>query len=273
MDVSVKQPRQLTRGRSLTIMFVAVAVVWALWNIDALSPIAYPFRLFVTYVHEAGHSIMAILTGGKVIGFTVSSDGSGLATTAGGNRPLILMAGYLGAALFGAALFYIVNVYHRSKTISVIIGFGIVMFTVMYARPDDTMMPIALFVGMFAGVMLVSIGLRAPADVNQFVLNIFALMTALNAVFDIFYLTRINSITGNVCDTRTLLNDAAAFSCEVAPAIPPTVWALLWAGIALLMMAASVYYSVLRPFINTQFEKASARKEAEEPEFDFSQFV
>ncbi|MBC8100177.1 MAG: M50 family metallopeptidase, partial [Armatimonadetes bacterium] len=97
------------RRRALLTALVALAVVYVLWNVQAFDPLLYPIRLFVTYVHEAGHSLMALLTGGRVVGFVVHPDGSGLATTAGGSRALILPAGYLGAALFGAVLFYLVN--------------------------------------------------------------------------------------------------------------------------------------------------------------------
>jgi hypothetical protein len=31
------------------------------------------------------------------------------------------------------------------------------------------------------------------------------------------------------------------------PLVPPVVWALLWAGLALLMLGAAIYYSLIHP--------------------------
>lgn len=69
--------------------------------------ILYPFKLFVTFLHELGHAVGALITGGSVEGFVVNGDGSGLTKTRGGNRAIILMGGYIGSALFGNLLFYI----------------------------------------------------------------------------------------------------------------------------------------------------------------------
>lgn len=240
--------RRLSRRTALTITFGALALVYALWNIPQLDFIVYPFRLFVTYVHEAGHSLMALLTGGRIVGFEVFSDGSGLARTAGGSRALILPAGYLGAAFFGATLFFIVNRYHLARTVSICLGAMLVVFSALFARPALGDGPIALIVGLLAGLGLIGMGVRLGVIPNLIMLNVLAIMTALNAVLDLFFLVQNTSVS---MDTRTgtIQNDAMAFSREVAPLIPPVVWALLWAALTLLMIGASVYYSIIRPML------------------------
>jgi len=69
--------------------------------------ILYPIRLFVTFLHEFGHAIGAVLTGGWVEEVQINHDGSGWTRTANGNRPITIMGGYLGSAIFGNLLFYI----------------------------------------------------------------------------------------------------------------------------------------------------------------------
>src|SRR3954466_10077092 len=91
--------------RRLLLAVLAAVVVFVLWNIPQLDFILYPFRLFVSYVHESGHGTAAILTGGRFEALQIFSDGSGQALTVGGSRLVVLPAGYLGAALFGAVLF------------------------------------------------------------------------------------------------------------------------------------------------------------------------
>lgn len=250
----------ITRGRALSITAVAVVIVYLLWNVPALSPLAYPFRLFVTYVHEAGHALAALATGGRVIGFSVSADGSGLATTAGGARAVILPAGYLGAALFGALLFYVVNTKPYARTISIVLGVALVIFTVLYARPDSSGVPVALFIGLLVGGGLIALGWKVNGDINLLVLNVLAVMTALNAVMDVTRLIR-NSDVIMMTRNGIVRNDAAAFSQEVASWVPPSVWALLWAAIAIAMTGASVYYSILRPWLTERRQGAPARSQ------------
>lgn len=163
----------LTRGTMLRITFASIAVVYLLWNVDFLSFVAYPFRLFVTYVHESGHALAAIISGGKVVGFSVSSDGSGLARTIGGSRALILPAGYIGAALFGAILFYLIHHYSRYiRLIARVLGIGLIVFTLLYARPDSQGVPIALFVGLVFGGILLLIAQKASLAFNLIVLSV-----------------------------------------------------------------------------------------------------
>ncbi len=69
--------------------------------------ILFPINLFVTFLHELGHAIGAILTGGSVLEINISKTGAGFTRSAGGSLPIILMGGYLGSALFGNILFLI----------------------------------------------------------------------------------------------------------------------------------------------------------------------
>jgi len=66
-----------------------------------------PLILFVTFLHEFGHALAALITGGSVREFVINSNGSGHTTTDGGSQAIILMGGYIGSAIFGNTLFYI----------------------------------------------------------------------------------------------------------------------------------------------------------------------
>lgn len=67
----------------------------------------YPVTLLVTFLHEFGHAMGGILTGGEVLELRVAHDGSGHTLTRGGSAGTILMGGYMGSALLGNLLFYI----------------------------------------------------------------------------------------------------------------------------------------------------------------------
>ncbi|HEX2618624.1 MAG TPA: hypothetical protein VHL11_00720, partial [Phototrophicaceae bacterium] len=119
-------------------------------------------------------------------------------------------------------------------------------FTTIYALPDQSGTPTAFLIGWVFGLALIVMGWQLPQTFNILVLNILAMLTSLNAVLDLFYLTRASGVTMQVANS-VVRNDAAAFSAEIAPLIPAGVWAFLWAGLALLMLAVSIYYSIIRP--------------------------
>lgn len=75
----------------------------------------YPVTLFVTFLHEFGHALGALCTGGSVVGMQINPDGSGYTLTRGGSRAVVLMAGYLGSAVLGNLLFRI-GAKHRNLT-------------------------------------------------------------------------------------------------------------------------------------------------------------
>ncbi len=69
--------------------------------------ILYPITLLVTSLHEMGHALFALASGGSVNSLQINQDGSGHCVTAGGSAAMTLMGGYIGSAIFGNILFYI----------------------------------------------------------------------------------------------------------------------------------------------------------------------
>jgi hypothetical protein len=167
----------------------------------------------------------------------VYGNGAGIATTMGGTRAIILPAGYLGAALFGAALFYLANTFFFSRTLSLILAVMVAVIAITYTDALST----AWLVGIGFALVLALIAWKASRNVNLLILNLLAVLTGLNAVMDLVGL--VNYSNGMIGSIR---NDAAAFSVEIAPAIPAAVWALLWALLAVLVLGAAVYYSLIR---------------------------
>lgn len=224
--------------RNLLIVAAAVVIVFILWNVPQLDALLYPFRLFVTYVHEAGHGLAAILTGGQFLRFEIFANGAGQAITAGGSRALILPAGYLGAALFGATLFYLVNRLRHTRAIAFGLGLGLVALSLAFGRFSIT----ALLVGIAFGAILIGLAYKASTELNALVLNVLAILTGLNAVLDVVFLVN-NSDAG----LGSVRNDAAAFSAQVFPLVPAAIWALVWVVLAVVILGAAVWYAVVRP--------------------------
>ena len=84
----------------------------ALWFIPYADYLTYPFRLFVTFIHEGGHALASWLTGNSVLSLSVSPDTSGLTlATQGGfvSQVIVSSAGYVGAMAFGALLLVLIR--------------------------------------------------------------------------------------------------------------------------------------------------------------------
>ncbi|MBF0501549.1 MAG: M50 family metallopeptidase [Candidatus Riflebacteria bacterium] len=79
------------------LLFIASAILWESW-------IVYPIKILTVFLHELSHGIAALATNGSIDHIEISSNEGGVCFTRGGNRFLILSAGYLGSLIWGAGL-------------------------------------------------------------------------------------------------------------------------------------------------------------------------
>ncbi|MCA1555245.1 MAG: M50 family metallopeptidase, partial [Acidobacteria bacterium] len=111
-------------------LLIATLITLALWFLPYANILTYPFRLFVTFIHEGGHALAAVLTGSSVQSLSVAIDASGLTETLtpqGGffSRFFISSAGYLGTIAFGALLLWLVR--RQVKARVVLVGSALVI--------------------------------------------------------------------------------------------------------------------------------------------------
>src|SRR5438874_1546369 len=112
------------------LLLIASALTLALWFIPYADIVTYPFRLFVTYVHETSHALAALLTLGSVKGMVIHPNGSGETYTLGGLRFVISSAGYIGSTIFGALLLLLCHRGSMAKKILAGIAFAVLGVTV-----------------------------------------------------------------------------------------------------------------------------------------------
>src|SRR5512135_2171103 len=106
----------------LALLFIAV---WLLWD----TPIVYPIKIFVVFLHELGHALAALLTGGQVISIQIFPDEGGLTTTRGGWPFVILSSGYVGSLLFGGVLLYLSNRRTWTRRLLIVLGMLLALST------------------------------------------------------------------------------------------------------------------------------------------------
>ncbi|MEO0565774.1 MAG: hypothetical protein AAF125_26940, partial [Chloroflexota bacterium] len=92
---------------------------------------------------------------------------------------------------------------------------------------------------------MVAAGLTAALGLGGGLI-LLAIMTALNAVLDLVFLTQ--NLTATAANGR-VLNDAAAFALEIMPGTTARTWAWTWAAASVVMLGIAVYLSMVRPIL------------------------
>jgi hypothetical protein len=200
---------------------LAAAVALALWQWNAAW--LFPLRVLMTLTHEFGHGLAALLTGGVIDRITVDPGLGGVCFTRGGWRWLILSSGYLGSMAAGCGVILLACRTRHEKSISLALGVFVMLATLFYVR---TLLGFSF--GLLTGAALASAGWWLSEDLNDSILCFLGTMSCLSAVIG---LKELASYGGN--------NDALMFSREVFP-LPAFVWALLWAGLSLACLAATL---------------------------------
>ena len=223
------------RPQALTLLIAATISV-VLWFIPYAEFLTYPFRIFVTFIHEGGHAIAALLTGNSVASLSVATNASGETyTTQGGliSQFLISSAGYLGSMAFGALLLILIRKAIAARI--VLLGSGILIFALTmifgFIKPIFSMnawsgIPFTLLAGMFISAGLILIARFASARVATFFLSFLAVQCVLNALFDLKTVLFISSPFGPSVPTDAL-------NMAHATGIPAIIWTVIWIALAL----------------------------------------
>ena len=133
-------------GKSETIFLCCFAaylvIIKLLWN----SFIMKPMKLVAVFVHEFGHATACWMTGGKVHGIEVYKNEGGVTKYSGGVRWIVIPAGYLGGAFWGAA--FVVFSGDRWASLTIAILFCVGMIASLFYAPNKTM--VGLNIGFIA---------------------------------------------------------------------------------------------------------------------------
>ena len=220
-------------------LLIAATISVLLWFIPFAEFLTYPFRIFVTFIHEGGHAIAALLPRNSVASLSVAMNASGETyTTQGGliSQVFISSAGYLGSMAFGALLLILIRKAVAARL--VLLGCAIFVFTLtmIYGlfKPIFSMnmwsgIPFTLLAGTAISVGLVLIAKFASARVAAFFTSFLAVQCVLNALFDLKTVFFLASPFGPTVQTD-------AVNMANATGIPAILWTMIWIGLALAIL-------------------------------------
>jgi hypothetical protein len=205
------------------------AAVGAAVVISLIPILSYPFRLLFTIIHELSHGFMAWLTGGRLVKFAISADGSGVAYTRGGTGCLISPAGYLGTALFSAALILLGGIDDIASYVIGTLGVFLILFVLIFGWSSL----VALLSGLVLGLSLIGVAGWTGESWSIFLLNLLAIFGGLTAMHDLRLLTLVAHFH------VPIKNDADDMAHLVG--CPALFWAGLWFLMSLLILGGAIW--------------------------------
>ena len=201
-----------------------------LWYIPYAQFALYPLRLFVTFVHEACHAVVTILTGGRVAEIQVLQNSSGWTLSEGGIPSLICSAGYVGTAIWGAIILQVSKNANTGNRGLGSIGAFILAITLLWVRPWGEGL-FGFIVGIGIAMLLFGLAKTLDKKAAAFALSFLSVQLSLNALLDLRTLLFLT--------TQTNIKNDAVFMVNYA-GMAPWFWSFLWAGIAAITLFRSV---------------------------------
>ena len=221
-------PKKLRKQHKESIGFLLTAT--ALSIVISYVPfgglVVYPLRLFVTFIHEGGHALAALLTLGRVERLVIYADASGVTHTVGGFSLLIASSGYLASTAYGAGLLTLLHDGGRAKAVLTVTAAMILTLTGFFAANS-----FSLFIGIALTGLLLWVAIGWSARWAHFFLSFLAVQCCLNALYDLSTLFLISATTNMHSD---------AVNMQQATMIPAIVWASAWTIISLLALVIAL---------------------------------
>lgn len=202
----------------------------------------WPLEYLSTFIHEAGHSLGALVTGGTVEAFVVQPSGGGFARTDGGYLPLVFTGGYLGTTLAGCVLLML-NASRRLRDKLLVLlglaflglglGFGGNVFTMAYA--------------VTVGCAFLGVGLSAWPTVQFHLVTLLAVILGTDALADLgrLVLTSLGLVAWRA--PEGIGHDFSdADQMAHVTGVPAFAWALLWTVVSVLALAGAARFMARR---------------------------
>jgi hypothetical protein len=232
-----------------TLLLTAAVISVVLWFIPFAELLTYPFRLFVTFIHEGGHAIAALLTGNSVESLSIATNASGETyTTQGGtiSQIFVASAGYLSSMAYGALLLVLIRRSVAAR--AVLIGSAVVILglTSIYGVFKPVMsglwsgIPFTLFAGTLLSVGLIVLARLASSRVATFFVSFLAVQCILNALLDLKTVFFLSSPFAPSVPTDAL-------NMANATGIPAMFWAVAWIAVAI-----GILFVTMRLYVTTR---------------------
>lgn len=205
-------------------LILITAVVFALWQ----TPLIIPLKILVVFLHEISHAIAVWLTGGEVVSISLSPQQGGLTMARGGNRFVILSAGYVGSLLIGVLVFLIALRSKADRALMAVLGVATLLIAAFYIRE---WFGLGFSVGL--GVLMLVSARYLPHSFNDLALRVIGLASMIYVPLDIF---------SDTISRSGLRSDAYIMAEKFGGAT--VIWGGLWLLISLAVIGVCLRYGL-----------------------------
>jgi hypothetical protein len=223
-------PAQTPSRSALGRLLLASALSVVISLIPIISLLLYPLRLFVTFIHEGSHALAATLTGGQAFQINVMPDASGVTYTTGGWPPIIVMAGYIGASAYGAAMLTLAR---RPGTARIVLGVSGAIVALLDLLLVRNGFGLGWGIAIAAGLLLAA--RRLPTRAAELTAMFLGVQCIVNSLYDLKTLVGLSTLVNGPVSDAVLMS-------QIIP-LPPLVWAVFWGLLSLGILGAA-----LRPY-------------------------
>jgi hypothetical protein len=213
-------------------------------HIPIANLIIQPMNSVATLVHEMGHAIAAILTGGSVSGLTIVNDGAGhggLTFSRGGIPFIISQAGYLGTTIVGCALIALARFPQISKAALFTLGLAFAGASVMFMGATvlhGGILPgiLSMVLGLSIAGTLIWLSIKSHPSIANLLLLFIGVQIGLNALTDVTFL-----LQSSLGWAPSGWSDAT--NMQKLTGIPAFVWAFLWSAASIGMLGGTIAWT------------------------------
>lgn len=200
-------------------LLIVSSLIFAAYFVPVLRWPLLPLTYLYTHLHEIGHAIAAMATGGHFIRVTLEPDGSGLTTSMGGWQLLVSPAGYVGATFFGAMILAMSRTPRGAQTAFKILFAIMVIGMLCWIRGVFGFATGLLFTALFGWL-----GFRKEDGHTQWLAQFLGVFLSLSSIQAVLITLRIGGISYGEDDAMIL---------EKATGIPAVLSAVLWTAASL----------------------------------------
>lgn len=219
-------------GSGLVLLIAAIVLIAVVGSLPFGSTALYPFGLFVTLIHESGHALATVVTGGSVGSLRIRPDLSGVTMVGGGVEAIVASAGYLGATLAGVGLLLTPLRYARWAIGALA---AVPLAALLMFHPADG------FTALWCLAFAVSLGAaawRLPLRWLGFLQIFLGVEAGLNAFRDLMTLLLISGTNSHIYTDAELMSRSLFF--------PAMVWAVVWTTLSVVLLLAALAILVRR---------------------------
>lgn len=197
-----------------------LAMVGAALVASEIPLIGLPLKWVETYFHEISHGLAALATGGRIMLIQLNYNGSGLLGSIGGWPIVISFAGYVGASLWGLAIYRVASgaTPNAGRLWSAALAGCVAVSVLLWAQGVETLVIGGLIIGIF--VMATLVHRFGVAHIALAFLGVSVALSALRAPLVLL-------VVGGKSDAANLAE---------LTLVPRIVWIALWAAFALFVL-------------------------------------